>query len=58
MVMLARDVTERKKYDQAIKHLALYDALTNLPNRNLFNEQIKKPSTGLSATNIKQLLCF
>ncbi len=42
MVMLARDVTERKKYDQAIKHLALYDALTNLPNRNLFNEQIKK----------------
>lgn len=41
IVMLARDATERKKYEQAITHLALYDTLTNLPNRNLFNEQVK-----------------
>ena len=34
------DVTERKRSDERIAHLAHYDALTDLPNRVLFHEQL------------------
>lgn len=34
------DITERKKMEQQIRHLALHDALTNLPNRRLLIERI------------------
>src|SRR6185436_6466685 len=30
------DVTERRRVEARIEHLAHYDALTNLPNRTLF----------------------
>ena len=30
------DVTERRRFEDKIEHLAHYDALTNLPNRTLF----------------------
>ncbi|WP_202079709.1 putative bifunctional diguanylate cyclase/phosphodiesterase [Caldalkalibacillus salinus] len=33
---------ERKVYEDKIKRLAYYDALTGLPNRNHFNEQVKQ----------------
>jgi diguanylate cyclase (GGDEF)-like protein len=36
------DVTERKKAEARIAHLAHYDALTDLPNRVLFREQLEK----------------
>jgi diguanylate cyclase (GGDEF)-like protein/PAS domain S-box-containing protein len=35
-VGIARDVTERKRMEDAIKHMAQHDALTGLPNRRLF----------------------
>ncbi|MDB5520026.1 MAG: diguanylate cyclase/phosphodiesterase [Tardiphaga sp.] len=34
------DITERKEFDERIAHMAHYDALTNLPNRVLFREQL------------------
>jgi diguanylate cyclase (GGDEF)-like protein len=34
------DVTERKQFDERIAHMAHYDALTDLPNRLLFREQL------------------
>ena len=34
------DITERARFDDQIAHLAHYDALTDLPNRALFREQL------------------
>ena len=35
-----KDITERKSMEEAIKHMATHDSLTNLPNRRLFDERI------------------
>jgi diguanylate cyclase (GGDEF)-like protein len=37
-----RDITERKQMEEKLKYLAYYDALTGLPNRNLFLERINQ----------------
>ena len=37
-----RDITERRRSEERITHLAHYDALTDLPNRVMFREQIEQ----------------
>jgi diguanylate cyclase (GGDEF)-like protein/PAS domain S-box-containing protein len=37
---IVRDITERKKTEDMIKHMAFHDALTDLPNRALFNDRL------------------
>lgn len=49
---IARDITEKKRADNAIKQMAYYDVLTGLPNRNLFNDRV---SHSLSLANTHQL---
>lgn len=42
VINVVEDVTERRRADEKIAHLAHYDALTDLPNRVLFREQIER----------------
>ena len=36
------DITERKQAEEKMHYLAMYDTLTGLPNRQLFNQQLEK----------------
>jgi PAS domain S-box-containing protein len=41
LVIVNRDITERKRAEEALAHNALHDALTNLPNRTLFLDRVR-----------------
>lgn len=49
-VAVFRDITQHKKSEQEIYHLAFYDFLTNLPNRRMLLERLHK-ATMVSALN-------
>jgi diguanylate cyclase (GGDEF)-like protein/PAS domain S-box-containing protein len=51
-VTVAVDITDIKKYEQQITHMAHYDLLTNLPNKALFREQIQESIKELTRNNI------
>ncbi|WP_058308029.1 PAS domain S-box protein [Gracilibacillus massiliensis] len=40
MVVLARDITVQKEYEQRLEYYAMHDFLTDLPNRRLFKKQL------------------
>ncbi|WP_310448093.1 EAL domain-containing protein [Thiobacillus sp.] len=40
MLASGEDITERKHYIAELEHKALYDSLTDLPNRNLFTDRL------------------
>jgi diguanylate cyclase (GGDEF)-like protein/PAS domain S-box-containing protein len=42
IINVVDDVTERRRANEKIAHLAHYDALTDLPNRVLFRDQIER----------------
>ncbi|MYM36031.1 EAL domain-containing protein [Duganella sp. FT94W] len=45
-VAVERDITERRKAEQAIHRLAFYDVLTGLPNRRLLMDRINQLQAG------------
>ncbi|SFN88869.1 PAS domain S-box-containing protein/diguanylate cyclase (GGDEF) domain-containing protein [Bradyrhizobium sp. Ghvi] len=42
IINVIEDITEQRRTAEEIEHMAHYDALTDLPNRTLFREQIER----------------
>ena len=41
LVIVNRDITERKRAEEMLEHSAFYDGLTDLPNRTLFADRLQ-----------------
>ncbi len=41
-LMLYRDITQQRNYENQLLHLATHDALTDLPNHNLFQDRMQQ----------------
>jgi len=55
-VTTLEDISERRRVEQRIMHLAHYDPLTDLPNRALFHEKLKRELDSIEAD--QQLAVF
>ena len=42
LIVVNRDITERKRAEEMLEHNAFYDGLTDLPNRALFSDRPEK----------------
>ncbi len=52
------DVTERRRAEAQISHMARHDALTNLPNRVLFRQEIKEALKRIQRGELVAVLCL
>jgi diguanylate cyclase (GGDEF)-like protein/PAS domain S-box-containing protein len=58
LVLVGRDVTERKLAAARIQHLAHHDSLTDLPNRVLFQERLRQNLAQAKRSGWKLALMF
>lgn len=58
IVVVARDISERKKSEETIKHMAYHDTLTGLPNRRMFNEELVQILEEAKMKNQKAAVLF
>ena len=54
VLFVMHDITERKRTEQRIEHLAYYDVLTDLPNRALLNQRAER-ALGVAARRRTQV---
>lgn len=57
-VIVFVDITERKKAEDRIRHMAQYDPLTDLPNRALFSDRLRQALAAAARTNGKLALLY
>ncbi|RZJ19526.1 MAG: EAL domain-containing protein [Haliea sp.] len=57
-VAVSRDITARKAAEDEIEHLAFYDALTQLPNRQLLMDRLERAVTPRHGENRTGTLMF
>lgn len=53
-----QDITEQRRSEARIHHLARHDALTDLPNRTLFNEEMVMAESRIRRGEMMAVLCF
>ena len=57
-VAVGRDITQRKTAEDMIRHLAFYDALTDLPNRQLLLDRLQQALASSARTGVYGALMF
>jgi diguanylate cyclase (GGDEF)-like protein/PAS domain S-box-containing protein len=57
-IIVVQDVSERKRAEAEVERLALYDYLTDLPNRRLFNDRLKQALVGAHRSGLLGALLY
>ncbi|MDQ6858626.1 MAG: EAL domain-containing protein, partial [Chloroflexota bacterium] len=58
VVLGHRDVTERKRVEEALEHQALHDMVTDLPNRTLLRDRLRQAILAARRRNTQVALLF
>jgi diguanylate cyclase (GGDEF)-like protein/PAS domain S-box-containing protein len=58
VVMVSRDITERKEMEAYILHQSFHDALTGLPNRQLLEDRMKQATANVGRSNAPVAVLF
>ena len=58
MVVFIADITESKKYQEKLDHMAHFDMLTGLPNRALFIDRFQQAMAQSKRTGSQLAICF
>ncbi len=57
-VAIHEDITERRRAEEQIRHMARHDALTGLPNRVLFREEIEAALSQVARGQSMAVICL
>lgn len=58
LLVICRDITEKRKLEEQLKHQASHDSLTNLINRREFEKRLQRVMASTSVSAEQHVLCF